>query len=798
MRVIIKGGVWKNTEDEILKVAVMKYGKNQWARISSLLTRKTPKQCKARWYEWLDPSIKKTEWSKDEDEKLLHLAKLMPTQWRTIAPVIGRTPAQCLERYQKLLDEAEREMAGGAAAADAGGEAGGAEDVGPTSDDVRRLRPGEIDPDPETKPARPDPVDMDEDEKEMLSEARARLANTQGKKAKRKARERQLEESRRLAALQKRRELKAQGITLKQRKVKGDDTDYIKDIPFQRVPLPGFYDASDELSKRNEKEFDSALLSRLDGKRKAEREEEQRKKDIKRRKIREQQQGGDVSFVKAGSSAAAIFEDPHFSTTRAPLNLPAPTLTATDIEQLAKSGASHLPLDPADDDGLVSATDYAATPRALIPTRTPRMAVADNVRAHARAALQAKDLQTPLLGEGMDHVEALPRAESILPPSQTPRTARSLGSETPAGVLGATPYRDRLGINTPRTDAGSSVAATPRDMRQRATAQRSQLRQALLALPRPKNDFQIVLPEEAPQGNAHGGASGKAVRPMDMSEVDAQAAVKRAEERRVADELRSSAVKLGLPRPLQVPSADALVAGSMYQPGSALHRAERLVAEEMVKMLTRDAVEYPVPGAQAPLVDPEELEAWEKELTLEQVQRAKQMIDHEVPRELLSGLGLGDSDDDTLDDDMQVLDPTTGIIYRASELDSGSPDVPSWHRIYEATSAAATQLRTKCTKLENKYKVTYGGYIARSKVLAARLEQAGTAIQEQTRDLRVFSAMGADERERVIPVRLAEVTRELDEAKREEREVQERYREVMAALAEIGTDGPLANRSHGH
>jgi pre-mRNA-splicing factor CDC5/CEF1 len=49
-------------------------------------------------------------------------------------------------------------------------------------------------------------------EKEMLSEARARLANTQGKKAKRKARERQLEEARRLAVLQKKRELKAAGI----------------------------------------------------------------------------------------------------------------------------------------------------------------------------------------------------------------------------------------------------------------------------------------------------------------------------------------------------------------------------------------------------------------------------------------------------------------------------------------------------------------------------------------------------------------------------------------------------------
>jgi len=144
------------------------------ARISSLLVRKTPKQCKARWYEWLDPSIKKTEWSKvlsrtfhsntdsyacpkTEDEKLLHLAKLMPTQWRTIAPIVGRTATQCLERYQKLLDEAESKEN------EELGLAGPGDEAGPSSDDIRKLRPGEIDPDPETKPARPDPIDMDED-----------------------------------------------------------------------------------------------------------------------------------------------------------------------------------------------------------------------------------------------------------------------------------------------------------------------------------------------------------------------------------------------------------------------------------------------------------------------------------------------------------------------------------------------------------------------------------------------------------------------------------------------------------
>lgn len=34
---------------------------------------------------------------------------------------------------------------------------------GEEEEDPRKLRPGEIDPNPEVKPARPDPVDMDED-----------------------------------------------------------------------------------------------------------------------------------------------------------------------------------------------------------------------------------------------------------------------------------------------------------------------------------------------------------------------------------------------------------------------------------------------------------------------------------------------------------------------------------------------------------------------------------------------------------------------------------------------------------
>lgn len=39
----------------------MKYGKNQWSRIASLLHRKSAKQCKARWY------VPVNEWNTEKD-----------------------------------------------------------------------------------------------------------------------------------------------------------------------------------------------------------------------------------------------------------------------------------------------------------------------------------------------------------------------------------------------------------------------------------------------------------------------------------------------------------------------------------------------------------------------------------------------------------------------------------------------------------------------------------------------------------------------------------------------------------
>ncbi|EGW30965.1 uncharacterized protein SPAPADRAFT_68188 [Spathaspora passalidarum NRRL Y-27907] len=243
--VYVKGGVWTNIEDEILKAAVSKYGLTQWARVASLLPKKSAKQAKARWDEWLNPHIDKTEWTIEQDEKLLTLAKLLPNQWRTIASIIGgRSATHCVERYQKLIDEA----------------AGITHDdddeeqfklTGPSIESAPAVgQAGDLNINPESKPARPDEEDLGDEEREMLAEAKARLANTQGKKAKRKARERMLEESKRIALLQKRRELKAAGfnVSLKSKnKKKRMEFDYNADIPHEHAVPHGPYDISEEV-----------------------------------------------------------------------------------------------------------------------------------------------------------------------------------------------------------------------------------------------------------------------------------------------------------------------------------------------------------------------------------------------------------------------------------------------------------------------------------------------------------------------------------------------------------------------
>src|SRR5690349_19725620 len=105
-RIYFKGGQWKNSEDELLKAAVAKYGLLDWNRVSTLLPRKSAEQCRTRWEEYLDPTITKGDWTAEEERCLLQQVELHNgTAWRSIAEQLpGRTPGQCHDHYMILRD----------------------------------------------------------------------------------------------------------------------------------------------------------------------------------------------------------------------------------------------------------------------------------------------------------------------------------------------------------------------------------------------------------------------------------------------------------------------------------------------------------------------------------------------------------------------------------------------------------------------------------------------------------------------------------------------------------------------
>lgn len=60
-------GAWTEEEDELLRSLVAKYGPKRWSLIAQNLPGRIGKQCRERWYNHLDPSVKKEWWTPEED-----------------------------------------------------------------------------------------------------------------------------------------------------------------------------------------------------------------------------------------------------------------------------------------------------------------------------------------------------------------------------------------------------------------------------------------------------------------------------------------------------------------------------------------------------------------------------------------------------------------------------------------------------------------------------------------------------------------------------------------------------------
>uniref|UniRef100_A0A1A8HDQ4 Cell division cycle 5-like protein n=1 Tax=Nothobranchius korthausae TaxID=1143690 RepID=A0A1A8HDQ4_9TELE len=795
-RIMIKGGVWRNTEDEILKAAVMKYGKNQWSRIASLLHRKSAKQCKARWYEWLDPSIKKTEWSREEEEKLLHLAKLMPTQWRTIAPIIGRTAAQCLEHYEYLLDKAAQRD--------------NEEEVG---DDPRKLKPGEIDPNPETKPARPDPVDMDEDELEMLSEARARLANTQGKKAKRKAREKQLEEARRLAALQKRRELRAAGIHVQKKRKKKRGVDYNAEIPFEKKPAAGFYDTSMEQYDALEPHFKRLRQQHLDGELRNESEDRDRKKD--KQKMKKKKESDLPSAILQTSGVA------EFTKKRSKLVLPAPQISDAELEEVVKLGvASEVARQAAEEsEGGNSASstllsEYNITNNMTTGLRTPRTPAAqDRILQEAQNLMALTNIDTPLKGglntplHESDFSGVTPQRQQV----QTPNTVLSTpfrtpgpgqasdgmtplagGGMTPRGTPGLTPgrtpLRDKLNINSEEQLADSPFT---KHLHKESL---QQLRQGLMSLPVPKNDFEIVLPENAEKELEETEMETGYIE--DSADVEARKQAQRDAEREKELKLRHTSVQRSLPRPTEV--NESVLRPASMEPLSDLQIAEELIKQEMITMLHHDCLHHPsantanqlqrgkTKGPTSTSNNASHISYLEthsyKPVSTEEMEQATAILAAEMDV-VKAGMGHGDL---SLEAYTQVWEECYGQVlylpgqsrYTRANLASKKDRIESLEKKLEVNRGHMTAEARRAAKLEKKLKILLGGFQSRALGLLKQHNELYEQVEQAATELQTFCQLKKQE-DLAIPRRQEALREDVERQMERERELQQRYGELL-------------------
>ncbi|CAH0490498.1 unnamed protein product [Peronospora farinosa] len=95
-------GHWRPDEDELLKELVAE-GRKNWGQVATRIPGRTSKQCRERWYNHLDPSIIRGEYSQAEDRMILDAQSRLGNRWSAIAAMLpGRTEDAVKIRWKSL------------------------------------------------------------------------------------------------------------------------------------------------------------------------------------------------------------------------------------------------------------------------------------------------------------------------------------------------------------------------------------------------------------------------------------------------------------------------------------------------------------------------------------------------------------------------------------------------------------------------------------------------------------------------------------------------------------------------
>lgn len=428
---------------------------------------------------------------------------------------------------------------------------------------------------------------------------------------------------------------------------------------------------------------------------------------------------------------------------RSKLVLPEPQISDQELQQVIKLGrASDIAKEVALESGIETTDallgDYSITPQVAATPRTPAP-YTDRIMQEAQTIMALTHVETPLKGglntplHESNFSSALPTAAAVATPNTvlvTPfRSARNgdigttPGFQTP-GTRGGekgepfTPSlaRDKLNINS---EDFANVAETPIALKNYQKQLKESLREKLATLPTPRNDYEIVVPEESEETE-----QPASFEPFieDQTDVDARVVADAKAAKALELARRSQVIQQGLPRPLDINTT--ILRPPVDMVGlTDLQKAEELIKQEMITMLHYDSLMDPVqPPANTPakkLTSLQQIQAYldqnpYDDFEDDELNEAKEMLKDEM-HIVKSGMAHGDLSLENYSHVWQeclsqVLYLPSQNRYTRANLASKKDRFESAERRLEQNRKHMAREAKRCGKIEKKLKILTGGY----------------------------------------------------------------------------------------